>query len=299
MNRFKAFYCIVFLLLFNLLVSACKFPDNILDINNITNYKLDKIKFGITSLDEFASLVGSKPDYKIGNIFIYNTLPPDNTVYKKVRVGFKQEKLDWIEFALNDNTELSKITDVYGKPDNINTIYNKIFDYYDYKFFNISTDKEHVYAKAITIFNLPESSLDKIIDLSNSIPNWQELNTFNILGLKPGYSLESDLNSSYPELLPVKEEKIDSSSVYILDKELGKAKSQYQKIELFYINGLLNWIDIIPVNISLNQIVKVWSTEYKIESINKKYDLYEFAGIIAVIDKTNKKVVKIGIVTSK
>lgn len=298
MKKLKAFYLMICFLFLNLLSVACKFPDNILDLQNIKTYKLDKIKFGQTTIEEFTSLVGVKPDYTIENVDIYNTVPVNNVVFKKIRVGFKDKKLDWIEFYLNGDIELATIADIYGKPDNINQSYSKIFDYYDYKFFNISTDKQHKFARTITIFDMPESSHETIIDLSSFIPKWQDLKKRNILGLKPGYSLESDFNDLYPDLLSVKNNKTDYS-VYILDKELGKAKSQYESIELVFINGLLNWIYLVPLEINLNQLISLWGKEYQVESISKKHELYDFNGIIAVVNKNNKKVVKIGIITDK
>lgn len=296
MRKLRAFYLMICLLFLNLLTVACKFPDNTLDLKDIKNYKLEKIKFGQTTIDEFASLVGIKPDYTIENVDIYNTVPFDNIVFKKIRVGFKNKKLDWIEFYLNGDIKLSKITDIYGKPDNINRSYSKLFDYYDYKFFNISTDKQHKYARTITIFDLPESNAESIIDLSPFIPKWQDIKKRSIMGLKPGYSLESDFNDLHPELSAINN---NDFSVYVLDRELGKAKSQYESIEIVFINGLLNWIYIVPARMNLIQAIGVWGKEYKIETINKKYDLYDFDGIIAVVDKVNNKVAKIGVITDK
>lgn len=301
MSRFKIFSFILALLITNILVCACKFPDNVLDWQNIKEYKTELIKLGETTTSDFINLVKSKPDQKIGDVSIFNTHPSDNSTYKKIRVGFKKDKLDWIEFTLNKDVEMSKFTDIYGKPQHINKAYSDVLDYYDYSFFNISTDKQHTYAQNITIFEKPKfmQNQEKVVDLGNLIPEWKNLNTVNFLGLKPGYSIEANFNSSYPEILINNSGKGGTSSVYILDKELGKAKSQYKKVELVYNNGLLSWISLIPKGVSLNQIIKVWGSKYTLEPINTIYDLYDFSSVMAVVDKRNKMVVKLGIVSAK
>jgi hypothetical protein len=296
MKKFRIFCLILTLLAVITFTSACKFPDSLPDWKSIKEYRPDLIQFGTTTADDFAALVQSKPDQTIGDIVFFVTEPPENSFYKKVRVGFKENKLDWIEFTLNDNFQISRFTEVYGKPFHINNTYSNILDYYDYGFFNISTDKQHIYAKAITIFEIPK--VLQTIDLGKLIPDWKNLSTANFLGLKPGYSLETDFNSSYPELIPVKAGK-NSLSVYILDRELGKAKSQYRKIELVFNNGLLNWVSLIPQDIYLDQVIKIWGSQYTLESINTKYDLYDFSNTVIVVDKKNKKVVKIGIISAK
>ncbi|MDD3012905.1 MAG: hypothetical protein PHC34_04310 [Candidatus Gastranaerophilales bacterium] len=301
MKNFRGIYLILTLLFISIISSACKFPDNILDWQNIKDYKPDIIQFGVTTTDDFKGLVKSKPEQKIGNVSIFITQPSDTNIYKKIRVGFKNDKLDWIEFTLNNNLKMSKFTDLYGKPSHINTTYNNFLDYYDYGLFNISTDKQHTYAKNITIFEMPKASQnqEKIIDFSNLIPDWKNLTTANFLGLKPGYSIESNFNSSYPELIPVKSNKKSFSSIYIIDKELGKTKSQYKKAELTFNNGLLSWISLIPQNLYLDQVIKAWGSQYTLETIDIKYDLYDFLNVVVVVDKSNKKVVKIGIVSAQ
>jgi|GEM_PF-1781752 len=301
MKNFRRICLILALFFMSILISACKYPDNVPDWQNIKEYKPALIQFGVTTSDDFASLVQSKADQKIGDVNIFIAQPPDNNFYKKIRVGFKNNKLDWIEFTLNDNFEISKFIEVYGKPLNINTTYSNILDYYDYSFFNISTDKQHTYAKAFTIFEIPKGLQNKenIIDLGNLIPNWESLSTADFLGLKPGYSIEANFNSSYPMLVPVRTDKKSSLSVYIISKELGKAKSQYRKVEFVFNNGLLNWVSLIPQNISLDQVIKVWGSQYTLEHIDTKYDLYDFSSVVAVVDKNSKKVTKIGIISAK
>jgi len=295
MNKLKELYLIIALLFSSILVSACKFPDNIPDWQNIKDYKPDIIKFGETTADDFADLVQSKPDQKIGDVVIFSTCPPETSIYKKIRVGFKNNKLDWIEFTLSDNFEISKFTNILGEPPHINNTYSDSLDYYDYNFFNISTDKQHTFAKNITIFEKPE----KIIDLGKFIPDWKNLNNSNFLGLKPGYSLEADFNTAFPELISAKSTNKGNASVYILDKQLGKAKLQYKRIELVYRNSLLSWISFIPQDLQLNQLVKAWGSQYTVESVNTKYDMYDFSNVIAVVNKVSKKVVKIGVISAK
>ena len=46
----------------------------------------------------------------------------DKTLFDKVRVGFRNEKLDWIEFSFAKDTNLSDLTGVLGKPHNKNNL---------------------------------------------------------------------------------------------------------------------------------------------------------------------------------
>lgn len=280
------------------LISACKFPDNTLDWQNINGYKPEKLKFGTTTIDDFYELApDANPEYISKNITVINAEPDNNDIYKKIRVGFKDKKLDWIEFGLIDQVEIAKFTRLYGKPQNINTTYSKKMDYYDYGFFNIATDKKHSYVKSINLFETPDEKLKPVI--IDGIPSLQDLVKANFLNLKPGLTLETSFNDKYPDLAAQKKNKFDKTSLYILENELGGAKLYYKKIIIVFNNGLLSWINFIPQDFSLEKALKLYGTGYKTEPAGSKCDFYEYANILLLVDRTKKKVIDIGIISPK
>ena len=292
----KLISLIIFLFAVIALNSAWTFPDNILDYQNIFDYQLTTLKFGKTRINEFTKLVKSQPQKKVQDYDIFVTNPTESDVYNKIRTGFRKDKLDWIEFTLSNRVEISKFIELYGKPRNINTSYSQTLDYYDYGFFNVSTDKKHEMAKNITLFSLSiqHDSLESNLDLGEKIPEWQYLNKVNFLNLKPGATFESDFNDLYPNLKP-NQSNNNLTTTYILDRELGKAKSQYKNVILNFENGLLNWISISLQDLSLDNALKVYGTNYKIEKINNDYDIYNFPNFSLVVNKKQKKVINIGL----
>ncbi|OGH99186.1 MAG: hypothetical protein A2104_08550 [Candidatus Melainabacteria bacterium GWF2_32_7] len=290
---------IIVLLIAVVLVSACKFPDNVLDWHNIAGYKLDKLKFGITTVDDFIKLTpDAKPESIDKSIIIINTEPTSNDIYKRIRVGFRDKKLDWIDFGIANKIEMSKIIDLYGKPRNINSNYSKTLDYYDYDFFNIATDKKHTSAKSINIFDIPDLKNHKLTVI-NGIPSLKDLGKTNFLNLKPGITLEIDFQAKYPDLEAFKKDKFDKISIYTLDNELGKAKTYYKKVIVVFNSGLLSWINLIPQSLTLQEALKLYGSNYKIEPMNSKYVFYNYTDFVLLVDKAQKKVKNIGIVSAK
>ena len=291
---------IIFLFAVMLLNSACTFSDNILDYQDIFGFRLKALGFGKTTIEEFSQLTKSHPQKKVKDYEIFITTAPKEAIYNRVRVGFKNNKLDWIEYTLTQEINMTKFIELYGKPKDINTSYSQTLDYYDYGFFNISTDKKHKWAKNITLFSLPipNITLENTLNLGNKIPAWQYLNKVNFLNLKPGYTLETDFNGQYPDLKPYQSEDT-LKSTYTLERELGKAKSQYKNVILIFNNGLLNWISLTPQDLPLDKAIKVYGADYKVEKLNTKYDFYDFSTFSLVVDKKQKKVVNIGIINSK
>ena len=269
---------------------SCVFPDNILNYNDIYHYKLEKFKFGKTTLSDFASLAGNPPQKTIKGYKILSIPTANNNKIKKIRIGFKNNKLDWIEFNFKDYFSIVKIVELYGKPLNINTSYNNYLDYFDYGFFNVSTDKNHKLAKSITLFSLPASNTASRKNIFNNIISWKLLKNSDFLNLKPGYTLESDFITKYPDLKP---NRLNNMTMYNLNKELQF--SQYSKAVLCFDSGLLSWISLTPKNLTLSDTLKVYGTGYKIEKINTIYDYYDFPRFSLVIDKKQKKVLNIGI----
>lgn len=285
-------FCTLFVII---IVCGCKFPDNNLDWQNILNYRLDALKFGETTIENFMKSCPDAKQEQVGRgIDIFNTEAENKYEYKRIRVGFKHKKLDWIEFGLNKDINMFKIVELYGKPHNINKAYSKSLDYYDYGNFNISTDKKHNFAKSINIFEV-DNRVNPIA--RETIPDLLSLNKVDFLNLKPGITLEAAFNDKYPELPAHKKTKFDAVSSYVLDYELGKARQHYKKAVIVFNSGLLSWINLTPQNLSLDKAIKFYGTDYKIESLNTKYNFYHYKSLVLTVDKAQKKVINIGILS--
>ena len=183
---------------------------------------------------------------------------------------------------------------MYNKPKDINTTYSKQLDYYDYDFFNISADKKHKYAKCINIFGIPNPVQEYPATIGD-IPDLKNLKN-DFLGLKPGLTLETEFNDKYTFLAPRRENKFDTTSTYILVDELGPAKTYYKKVTLVFNNGLLGWINITPQNLPASKALGLYGRMYKLETLNSRYDLYDYSNFVLIVDRAGKKVINIGII---
>ena len=294
----KNFIFLTILYLTVILSSACKYPDNLPNWQDLASFKLEKLQFNKTSLNDFKKLTKEDPSQKVGsNIDIFNTVPIKKNIYNKIRIGFKDKKLDWIEYLLDQNIEMSKFVEIYGKPREVNSKYSKLYDYYDYGFFNVMTDKNHTSAKSVTLFEIYQSTVIKPSPES-VVKEGQDISFRNFLGLKPGMTLEDDFIKSYPTLKPHKSDKFDTRSTYFLEEELGGAKSMYKKAVIVFNNGLLSWINLVPQSLSIYDAEKRYGKDYKVEHMDYRYNLYDFTTFVLVVNKTTKKVVNVGIVSA-
>lgn len=294
----KNFIFLTAIFLTVILNSACKYPDNLPNWQDLASFKLKKLQFNKTSLNDFKILTSENPSQKVGsNIDIFNTIPAEKNIYNKIRVGFKDKKLDWIEYSLNQNIEMSKFVEIYGKPREVNSKYSKLYDYYDYGFFNVATDKEHTNAKFLTLFEIYQPFVIKSKPES-IVKEGQDISFRNFLDLKPGITLEDDFNKAYPALKPHKSDKFDTQSTYFLDEELGRAKAICKKAVIVFNNGLLSWINLVPQSLSIDDAIKKYGTAYKMEQMDYRYVLYDFSTFVLVVNKTTKKVVNVGIISN-
>lgn len=290
----KSFLISSFMAFIVFLNTACTFPDKLPDWENLFDYKPDKLKFGITTAEEFSTITKFYEPEKISEYIIFTTHPADQNVFKEIRVGFRNKKLDWIEYTLKDKIELSKIQTIYGIPQNINSEYSNVFDYYDYFFFNVATGKDHKYAQNFTFFEIPEIATE-IKNIAKQIPDWKKLNDMILLDLKIGSTTEADFKAKYPALSEFVKETQPSTSVYTIRKTLDKPLALYNKIELVFHSGLLECISLTPRNMLLDNFLKTYKNDYKIENINDKYAFYEFKNFAVLVDKENKKIANIGL----
>lgn len=275
-------YHLVFLVvLISLLTMGCKFPENFPDWQNIQAFKPANIIFGKTTKSDIKRLLPKSSTQKVNNnISIINYIVETPTVYPKIRVGFNKDKLDWIEYTLSDNISMSNFVGIYGDPININSTYNDKFDYFDYAFFNISTDKNHEYARHLTLFGLSKT----IVSLP-SVPK---------ISFIPGNLLERDFIDEFPYLKPQKTNVQADSSMYIIQETPQIASIPQQKAFLMFKNGLLSYISIVPQKLTLVNAIKLYGKDYKTQIAKKNHVFYEYKDIVLLVDKKTNTVINIG-----
>ena len=291
---FKKSNIFVFLVL--ILGSACTFPDNIPDWKNLSEYRLDKLNFSTTTIKEFKSTCKgvefTKASQK-GVVFV-NIETPKNESYEKIRVGFKENKLDWIEFTLKNKIKTEDFIKIYGKPNGINYKYSNLFDYYNYDYFNLATDKDHKIAKNFTLFALKELNKKAYNFPINKQKNVKKLISLSFLNFKPGYFTESEFVKLYPEKKPIRKNKFDTTSYYLFKENLDRS-GYYKEVVLCFINGILNWVSVIPHNLFFESLSN-YGKAIKVEPLNEKYDFYDFYDFIVLVNKNTGKIENIGII---
>ncbi len=290
----KKFYLIN---LISILIFSCgyKFPDQLPEWKDINSYSPEKLEFQKTSLKEYRKFAPDSEIFDIDNdIKIINIILDEQDVFNEVNVGFKDEILDWIEFSLNKEIKINEFVSIYGFPRFIDKNYSDIFNYYNYETFNIAVDKNNIFAKSISIFDTAEPTQKK--QAQNKGEAAESKSFFQVFpGLKPGLVTEEEFIKEFPDLLPYMEGEFDVNSCYTFIEELGEAKQQYQKAILKFENGLLSWINLIPVNSELEKLLKKTGKSYKTEKLDENYDFYVFDNFVLVVNRAQKKVNSIGV----
>ncbi len=287
---------IFFILLAMTVLSAYKYPEELPDWQNIQSYKLNKLKFGETTVEEFKDLspqMNGKPE--ADNLYIMAEKFKKNDFYDKVRVCFNHDKLDWIEFSLKNDIRTSEFVYLYGVPKHVNTTHNEDFDYFDYGFFNVSTDKNHKIAHHLTVFHSPDCGVF-LNDLDSVIP---DIKSFNFVKfLKPGILTEEDFKNRYNGLIPYKKDKFDTNATYTLDNELGKARDTYSKIILNFKNGILASLYLTPINLKISQIQDIYGSKHKVEALSRDLNLYEYKNFFVAVDENTRTVKSVAITST-
>lgn len=285
---------LLFLLIF--LVSGYKYPESLPVWQDIFSYRLKNLEIGKTTLSQFRRLTNFETFEKVQNVTTVSLEPKAKDTYKAVRVGFRNNRLDWIEFVLNKEMKISDFIDVYGQPRDINTIHSDKLNYYDYGFFSVSVEKTNTYAKHLTIFEISEPK-EELVHIIENIPELKYLKSLRLLGLKPGYTLEEEFKEKYPFLTADKIDATGLKSVYVIDKSLGERKKEYKSIEVCFNNGLLNWINITPQNLSLADFIKIFGTNFKYEQLNKENSFYTSKNLVMTLNTKTNKVKTLGIIS--
>jgi len=274
---------------------GCKFPEALPDWQNIQNYRFKQLVFGKTSIKDFQQVCsGLQGKADNGDVYILACKPEQNNLYSNIRVGFLNEKLDWVEFTLKNNPEINEIVYLYGPPESINTTYSNTYDYYDYKFFNVSTDKEHKKAYHISIFGFPDNSV-LATDIDQAIPGLYGYKTLKVL--KPGITIEKEFNNEFPGLVPYKKNKFDTDSVYTIS-EFTKNKDLYSKVVLNFKNGILSSIYLTPKKLTFDKVKSIYGNDYRVEQIDGNLVLYDYTTFLVIAGKQDNRVKSIAIISS-
>jgi len=300
MRLLKKIFTVIILLLTAVLTTGYIFPDNLPELKKLKNYSPSKLEYGKTTVIEFKKITPKIPDSNVAiytdGISIIKFKPLSSDVYSSIRVGFKSNKLDWLEFNLAHDIHISKLLTIYGNPTDINKTANKNLDYYNYNFFNISVDKNNKFVKSITYFAKPSDVLTKTsLKKANTSINQKKKFFEKFPNLEPGVTTEIDFSNENPGLIPYTDDQIETNSVYVLEDELGTSGYYYEKAILKFENGLLTWINLIPNNLPLADCLKTIKIPYKKEAVDSTYDLYDFSKFMLVVDKKTKMVKSIGV----
>ena len=295
----KIFF-IVLLLVTVVLNLGCEFQDNLPDLKKLKAYSPEKLDYAQTTLEQFKKKFPKLPESDIetytDGVAIIKLKPAVTDTYGLIRVGFKNNKLDWIEFNLAHIVKISKLVSIYGNPTDVDSKYNKDLDYYNYDFFNISADKITQNAKSITYFNKSPISVSDVNYKKPDIPFNKKKKFFEkFVNIEPGITTESEFTAEYPDLIPYIDDKTETNSIYVLSDELGESAYYYDKAILKFESGLLTWINLIPKKLPIVACLKTIKKPYKKENVDSAYELYDFTSFVLVVDKKTKMVKSIGL----
>ena len=114
--------------------------------------------------------------------------------------------------------------------------------------------------------------------------------------VKPGLMTEEKLQDEFPELIPYDEDgNPDTNALYVLQGELKESGYYYDKVILNFENGLLEWVNLIPKNMSISKYLEYSKTSYEKEDVDENYELYDFSSYILIVDKKTNMVQSIGV----
>lgn len=242
--------------------------DGSFDYMNIPTENLGGINFETTTFLEAKKLNPNFQNTKLDDGQIILTNKPKDSDYSEIRIGFNEDKVQWVEFVLKEKGDLGNILSRYGYSDDINWHYSDIYDYYDYGFFNVSADKKGRYFYSISLFKNPELPLE-FKDFDKKLPSLETLKQPKVFA--PGAYLEETFGDTYDTLYPKFNN--DGSKTYTIKNNIT---SKYKKVELTFKNGLLRFLILYPPNTYFSQIEKIYGKPKNIQTnktdINYDYD---------------------------
>jgi len=274
---------------------AYNFPEKLPAPFDFDTYTFEKIKFGQTSVNEFAYLAPNFPKPEVEGVYtIYKEIDLNNT-YKSLRAGFKDNFLDWVELEFHVPQSMAKFKQNYGNPSSVNTGYSNKFNYQDYGYFNLVTDKKNVVVFGITLYG--ESDFNQ--DIANVVAQLPDNKNYNsIKEFIPGRLSENDFTAKYPKFISVvtTDEAVKRFSV---PAKYLKHDKLYSSADLVFTNGLLSFVNLKPRHMSIVDIKQIYGDAKESQSQTRKNISYrEYPNFVVTYDKDTNKVLNVGIIGS-
>lgn len=282
-------YKLLSFVLFCLLIMGCKFPDEVPNIYALQTYKLKNLNFGKTTVKSFEILTKYKAASRLGNMIIFDSIINNDKYFNKARVGFVNNKMDWIEFKFVEKVSVSEILKLYGKPISINKKYSRELDYYEYGDFSLALPKEQEYFVTLNLFNLPNNSLKNKSDILKTEDPRVDFESLDV-----GKTLESDFKDLYPTLEP----SLSLTRTEYIFKGKLTSNPMIKQISLKFDSGLLNWAAISPLAGFTPECLNTLKDEKFTIEKKQKYDFYIYKNVIVTLTK-DKKIINIGILDGK
>ncbi len=288
----KKLFSALVLIPLTILLSGYKFPEKLPAPFDFDTYTFEKVKFGQTSINEFAYLAPTYEKPEVEGVYtIYKELELDKT-YKSLRAGFKNNFLDWVELEFAVPQSWSKFQENYGKPLSVNKDYSKKFNYQDYKFFNVVTDKNNAVVFGVTLYGESDynPSIAKVVA---GMPDYKNFNFIN--EFIAGQLMENDFNAKYPNFESVDAKDVEKKCYSVPAKYL-KHNNYYRNIDLVFANGILLFVNLIPKNLYIKDIKEIYGEGKQEDIPNKKTAFLNYQNFVVTYDKETTKVLNIGIV---
>ncbi len=282
------FFISFLLIAVSVLNTSCALCEGDFDWKNIYSFNFENIKFGETSYREIARKC---PDFKLQKVSDIYILEVDNPQKKfaAIRIGFDSKKtVEWIEFILKGKQPLDNFLSIYDTPHEVDSTYDKNFDYYDYKDFKLCTDKTAQNVYSITFYNVPEIP-ESVKNIGKIFPPINALNSSN--QLQPGKTVENEFTNAFPNIIA--EEITQTKRSYSIGAPLIHS---YKKAELVFDDGILSFINLVPQKMTIDTIKKIYGNSEKIGK-EKGLTFYEYSNFIVTTDKKNN-IISIGVFSS-
>ena len=257
--------------------------DSHFDYLNIPTESFDNIYFKKSSI---ADIKAKYPQFKASNLDSGEAIlsyKPKNGVYSEIRIGFKENILEWIEFVLKNKQSIDQLLSRYGTAQDVNNTYNDVYNYYDYEYFNFSVDKVEQYFYSVSIFDNPKLP-DELTNFDSELPDLNNLN--QIKNFIPRTYPEEAFGDYYESLYP--KFNADGTKTYLIKNNVTH---KYQKAELIFDDGLLKYLVLYPKNVTYVQLKAIYGNAAKVTP-QKSQIVYDY-GNFAIITNLSNQVLKI------
>lgn len=288
----KKFPALLICLLISFVFSGYKFPEKLPNPLDIDTFTFEKVKFGQTSVNEFSYLAPNYDEPEVaGKYTIYSELDLDKN-YKSLRAGFKDNFLDWVELEFAVPQSVGKFKQNYGNPKVVNKEHSSKFNYHDYGFFNVITDKNNVSAFGVTLY--AESDFNPYIaQIVEKLPDYKDFNFIN--EYVPGQLMENDFVDKYKNLV-FKSNQQNAEKIFSIPNKYFKYNEKYEKADFVFSNGILAFVNLTPKNLSVVEVKKIYGDGQISSSAKENIEFLEYPNFIITYNKATNKVLKVGIV---